>query len=103
MELGSVIFIDDTGFETTFDVDKLPLHEELFSPLSEWTPYDTIGIFSLREWLTRWSLVVAVRRDGERCDLLVTSSSLHEWILGNISDQDDLIDGSHREKIKKVN
>ena len=102
MELGSIVFIDDAGFETTFDIDELSLHEKLFGSLCEGTPDNTIGIFRFREWFTRWSLVVTIGRDGEGCDFLVTGCSLHEWILGNISDQDDLIDGSHREKIKKV-
>ncbi len=101
MELGAIIFIDDARLESTFDIDELALDEELLSPLGEWTPDDTIGIFSFRKWFPSWSLVVTIGCDRECCNFFVSGSSLYEGILRDISDQDNLIDGSHREENKE--
>ena len=46
MELGSIILIDDASLESPFDIDEFSFHEELFCPISKWSPYDTVRVFS---------------------------------------------------------
>ena len=46
VELGSIILIDDACLESPFDIDEFSLDEELFRPISERSPHDTVRVFS---------------------------------------------------------
>lgn len=95
MELRSIIFVDDTGLETSFDVDELPFYEELLGSLSEGSPGNTVGIFCLALIHSGSIPIVTVGRYGEECDFLISDCGFDIWILGDVSDEDDFIDGSH--------
>lgn len=95
MKFGPVFFIDYAGFESPFDINKLSLDEELLRSLGEGSPRNTVGVLRLALIYPRRITIVSVGGNGKKGDFFVSNSGFNIWILGNISDKDDFIDGSH--------
>jgi hypothetical protein len=84
----------------TLYIYEFALGEELLRSFCEWTPCYTIGILSIRERFSGWAFVVSIGSDGEGGDFFVGSSSSGKWILGNITNEDNLVDCTHRTEIR---
>lgn len=96
MKLGCVVFVDDTGLEASFDIDEFALYEELFAAFGERSPGNTVRVFRFALVDSCSIAIVTIRRNGEEGYFLVSGSRFYIWILGNVSDEDNFIDSSHR-------
>jgi hypothetical protein len=102
IELGSIFTIDNTSLEMSFYVDEFALGKELLRSFCERAPCNTIGILSIWERFSRRTLIVTIGCNSEGCDFFVGSSGFDKWILGNITNEDNLVDSTHRGKILEI-
>jgi len=97
MKLCAIFFIDDTSFQTSFDIDEFSFDEEFLYLIRERSPSDTVCVFCFREGFSSRRFVVAIRRDRECSDFFIERGTcrLDKRVFRDISDKDDFVYSSH--------
>lgn len=95
IETGVVFALDRPGFEVSFDVDELAFRKEGLGAVGEGSPADAVGVFGFGKGFSAGVLERTVGRYGEEDDLAASLGGLHEGVLRDVPDEDDLVDGSH--------
>lgn len=84
-----------------FNVDELPFGKEGLGTVSQGSPANTIGIFGFGKGFSAGILEGTVGRYGKEDDFSASLSSFYEWILRDVSNEDDLIDGAHMKMARR--